>query len=106
MSEKLNDFSKILLATSAINYMASQIDSVNKEMKAVQMGVPKHAEAIQSNIDYRNGVLLGSVQKLAEIMNELGDCMSNNDIVMPIDEKITTPAFDIIVHGEDAIEPE
>jgi hypothetical protein len=97
MTQKLDSFSKILLATVTINYLASMLDGVNSDMKFIPDPDKVHAEGIQK----RQVALENAVEKLKEVMNELGDAM---DAVCPIDEYVTEPAFNVLCHGHDNVE--
>lgn len=97
---KLDSFSKILLATQSINYMANIAHSVNQQIK----GIPDPQGIFKPGIKHRDELLKLVVSKLGEVMNELGHCLNNADSVSPIDERITKQAFDIIIHGKDNVE--
>lgn len=100
MQEKLDSLSKILVATGAINYMAAQIYTVNDQMKFIPDKDGIHKEGIR----VKDEVLAQAVIKLSEIMEDLGDLINAHDCISPIDEYITTPAFDIIVQGNDDVD--
>lgn len=105
--EKLDSLSKIMLATGAINYMAVSIDSVNEQIKMTKLaykGKEKefddiHGEGIQS----RNEVLAETVKELGAIMEKLGNLINNQDALCPLDQYVTTPAFNVIVQGKDDV---
>ena len=97
--DKLDSFSKILLATGTINYLAAAINSVNEEMKFA----PDHERYHVSGIERRDAALLTASVKLSEIMNALGGVL---DEVCAIDEYVTTPAFEVLVHGKDDVNGE
>ncbi len=104
--KKLDSFSKIIVATSAINYMANQLSAVNEQVKMIaathkgggDMGV------FEDSINAKDEALAEAVKKLGEIMEELGNCINNCDATCRIDERVTKEAFNIIVHGKDNIE--
>ena len=100
MEEKLDSFSKILIATGQINYMASSINSVNMQIKTVSddKGTFKH------RIDQRDKALADAVCKLGEVMEDLGDLINVQDCISPIDERVSNVPFEIIIHGKDEIE--
>ncbi len=102
MSEKLDYFSKILLATGQINYMASIVDGVNNEIK----WLPNQDGILSAGISEREEVLKSIVDDLTNTLEKLGDLMNGQDMCKPIDERITAPAFHILVHGEDELETE
>lgn len=99
-TERLDDYSKILIATNAINYMANNIDRVNSQMKTVKLDI----NTIKEGIKQRDEALSVAVESLGQIMENLGNIMNDHDISGAIDEKITAPAFDIIIHGKDTIQ--
>lgn len=99
MSEKLDNLSKILLATGAINYMASAVDSVNEQMKFV----PDPEGVHKPGITERDDILQQTWIKLGEIMENLADVMNSHDCICPIDVRATKAAFDIIIHKKDDV---
>lgn len=98
--EKLDSFSKIIVATSAINYMANSLSTVNQQMKMIPDEKGYHADGIKQKDELLNSV----VNKLGDIMEELGNCINNCDAICPIDERVTSEAFAIILHGKDDVE--
>lgn len=97
MSEKLDSFSKILLATGTINYLASIIEEVNKDMKVFASPGNVHAAGVQR----REAALETALYHLKEVMEALGNAMNE---VCPIDQYVTTPAFNVLIHGHDDVE--
>ena len=104
--EKIDSFSKILLATQTINYMAAQINQVKKDMEHI-VSQNQHnnqgsvARASANDKEYLLGLCVG---RLSDIMELLGNHMNNTDTIMPIDRRITDTAFEIIIHGKDNVE--
>lgn len=99
--EKLDDFNKILIATAQINYMASAIHGVNVQMKMTGLAKEKvHAPGVKE----KDRLLAETVKTLGEVMEDLGNYMSGADCICPIDVRVTTPAFEIIIHGKDDVE--
>lgn len=105
-NEKLDSLSKILVATSAINYMANTLFSVNQQMRQVVHLKPELEKVHGSGMDYRDSLLANTVVKLGQIMEELGNCMNEQDCISPIDVRITKEAFSIILEGNDDVEQE
>ena len=99
MDNKLDSFSKIMLATGAINYMANCINSVNEQIKFVPDPDQVHSEGIKQ----RDAILFDTWGKLGDIMEELGNLMNDHDCISPIDVRATKAAYDIIVHGKDDV---
>lgn len=97
--EKLDTYSKILLATQSINYMANTVNSVNEQIKMI----PVKSQTIGDGITGRDNALFSVEKQLLKIMEELGDFMNANDISSDIDIRITKEAFSIL-HGNDNIE--
>jgi hypothetical protein len=110
MSQKLDSLSKILLATGAINYMAASIDSVNEQIKMMKPTYKKavpdldfdevHGEGIKA----RDELLAEVVADLAPILEKMGNLINGQDAICAIDEYITAPAFNVILHGHDDTE--
>lgn len=105
-NEKLDSLSKVLVATSAINYMANTLYSANQQMKYVVGLHPEEGKAHVDGITHRDEVLSQAVKGLADIMEELGNCMNEHDCISPIDVRITKEAFSVIIKGQDDVEQE
>jgi len=95
--EKLDNISKIIIATSTISYMASNLSRVNEQLKMLSIKLPELKD--QTNV--HDIVLKKTVAQLAHIMEDLGNYISDVGIVAPIDERVTKEAFEIVVHGKD-----
>ena len=102
--EKLDPQSKILLATGAINYLANQLHSLNKQMKMAVHLRPECKDIFEDGIKNRDEILENSIVRLKIVMEELSDCLNDCDAVQAIDVKVVTPAFDVLVHGKDSLE--
>lgn len=101
--EKLDDLSKILLATGAINYMANALHSVNNTMKIVIHQNPKEKEVFEAGIKHKDELLKRTVSTLGQLMEYLGECMNAHDCICEIDVRATKEAFNIIVHKNDDV---
>lgn len=95
--EKLDSLSKILLATGSINYMAASIDSVNEQIRMM----PDKEGIYKEGIEHRDEVLAETVKDLAKVMNRLGDLINAQDACCPLDQYVTLPPFNVVVHGHD-----
>lgn len=97
MSQKLDVFNKILLATGSINYLASAVYNLNEQMKTIAdpKGIFKEFN------EKRDDDLVKVLDHLKEAMEILG-----NSIEEPcaIDVYVTTPAFNVVMHGHDDVE--
>jgi hypothetical protein len=99
--ERLDSFSKILIATAQINYMAASINNVNEQIKLTGLAKnPVHAEGVRE----KDELLDAAVEKLAAIMEDMGNYINNNDCICPIDERVAQVPFEIIVHKKDEVE--
>lgn len=97
-NEKLDDFSKIVLATSSIAYMASQINRVI-------LSTPNPPDAAtEYNLEEGRDLLTFSLQRLIPIMNALATHLNDAGIARHIDERATSPAFEVCVYGFDETE--
>jgi hypothetical protein len=94
--EKLDSFSKILLATQSINYMSNVVNAANQQIKVL----PDEEGIFTSGIKDRDALLDIVIYKLSDIMQDLGDYMNNSDCISPIDERITEQAFKIVIYGK------
>lgn len=101
MAEKLDQLSKILLATGTINYLATSMFCVNKDMKYLVHRHPETEKVHGGGIKEKDEVLDEVIGKLTEVMELLGNTLSNCDAVCPLDQYVTTPAFQVVVHGND-----
>ena len=97
--QKLDSFSKILLATQTINYMAHTLCRVNEALKRF----PDHHAVISEGNKDREEVIKTTLKKLSDIMEELGNVLNNYDCTLPIDERVTKGAFEIVIHGKDNV---
>lgn len=99
--EKLDSFSKILLATGAINYMAASLNSVTQQIAFI----PKNVSETAAESVIRNNAELDKVLvALKDTMENFGNFMDGIDCVCPIDVRIYEVPFDIILHGNDNVE--
>lgn len=95
--QKLDSFSKILIATGQINYMAASIDSVNQQMKFIPDEKNVHAGGIEA----RDILLEQTVKKLTEVMNDLGEIINAHDCICAIDVRVSKVPFEILIEGKD-----
>lgn len=96
--ERLDQFSKILLATQALQYMSHCIFSTNVQLDGVD-----HASAVR--VVSRHKKVLDDVAKgLGKLMEEVGEYINGSDMICPIDERITAEAFKVVVHGKDLVD--
>ncbi len=72
-------------------------------MKAVVHATPENSAVFEEGIKEKDAILEETVKKLGIIMEDLGNLINNCDAISPIDERVTKPAFDIIVHGKDDV---
>lgn len=101
LPQRLDSFSKILIATGQINYMASSIDGVNEQIKISGLGEKDvHKEGLQQ----RERVLSEVVRDLSKVMNKLGDIINSHDCICAIDMRIAKIPFEIIVSGMDEVD--
>lgn len=97
--EKLDSFSKILLSTHAIIYMANQIHQVNEQLKMV----PSKDPILIGCVGKADSFLKETSELLSKMMEDVGEFINDNDIGMPIDSKVMSPIFKIM-QGEDNVE--
>ncbi len=97
--EKLDNFNKILIATSAINYMASSVNMVNEQLKMMP-----NIKPFEEGIEVKNKFLEVTLLQLSKIMEDMGNFINSGDIICPLDVRVTTPAFEIIIGGKDNVD--
>ncbi|MBC9913152.1 hypothetical protein [Chitinophaga varians] len=100
MSEKLDTYSKILLATQTINYLASNMNTVITQVRSI----PGMSQIQIDGAAATEEVLIAALSQLTTVMEALGDYVNNVDMVCTIDERVTNAAFDILIHGKDKVE--
>ncbi|MES2733590.1 MAG: hypothetical protein V4714_17735 [Bacteroidota bacterium] len=99
---RLDAFSKILLATQTINYLANNVNAVIQDIKTIAFRDQIHAVQLENSFTAKEMYLSGIVDDLVEIMNDLGDFCNGGDMVMPVDEKATENAFRILNEDDSA----
>ncbi|MGN7818818.1 hypothetical protein ACTJJB_01740 [Chitinophaga sp. 22536] len=100
MSEKLDTYSKILLATQTINYLASNMNTVITQVRSI----PGMSQIQIDGAAATEEVLIAALGQMTTVMEALGDYVNNVDMVCAIDERITNAAFQILIHGKDNVE--
>lgn len=94
MSEKLDDYSKIIIATASINYMAHQINTVIAQTKGI------NNPEVQKMVNDNETVLFDFKGRIHEICEDMANFMNAVDMVQPIDDRIVTTVIEIL-NGED-----
>lgn len=95
--EKLDSFGKILLATGNINYLAAAIHGLNEQMRFI----PDSDGVHKPGIEKRDNDLADALAHLTQAMEILGNSLEEP---CAIDVYVTTPSFQVIMHGHDDIE--
>ena len=110
MTEKLDLFSKILLATSTINYMASTLNAVNEQYKValVSEGIDEEDNGLSKNI--LATLIADQDKKLQEltmgltgIIRDFGNYLNKKDCVCAIDARIYKPSSEILLEDKDEV---
>lgn len=96
---KLDNFSKILLATAQINYQAASLNGVVEQQKL--MGLRTE---IGERIRQTDEVLQNAANSLTQIMVRMADYINNVDCICPLDVRVSRVPFEILVHGKDETE--
>lgn len=109
MSEKLDDFSKILLATSTINYMASNLNDVKRDYEFLNSDSTNERsqiadKAMKDGLENHKKYLASTLKRLCDTIEELGNYMDGRDMVCAIDERVYDAPLDILLHGKDEVE--
>ncbi len=100
MTQKLDTFSKIILATGSINYLASMVEGVNSEMKMTP-GFMSEGSVHKEGVDKRDKDMDEALALLEQVMGKLGNSLEEQ---CAIDIYVTTPAFNVLIHGHDDVE--
>lgn len=108
---KLDDYSKILLATSQINMLANNLNQVKSGralFKALNNRPFLNDEtATETETDTEiDKALNKAVDKLTAIYQKLADVLNDIDAVSPIDERISKVPGEILLFGMDETEEE
>lgn len=93
--QRLDNFSKIILATGTINYLASSIEGVNAQMKMIK------GDGFKELTGKLDDDLEKATKLLTEVMEVLGNSLPET---CSIDQYVTTPAFMVVMHGHDEVE--
>lgn len=91
---KLELISKVLLATSAINYIALSMSELSK-------GIDPASTRGENYVDEE---LLILVRSLTNTYEHLANFMNNHDAICPIDERVLNPISEILIFGKDETE--
>jgi len=111
MPEKLDLFSKILLATSTINYMASSLNAVNEQYKDVLYLEEKvrddndiSTKALETLVADQDKKLEEVSENLAGILKSFGNYLHKKDCVCAIDARIYKLSSEILLEGKDEVD--
>lgn len=98
--ERLDSYSKILLATASINYLAHQVFQVNEACK--NLFDPKGM--LSEGIEAKNQLLQETVTKLTAIVEDLANYTNETDITQHIDERVLNEPLRVLIFNEDEVE--
>lgn len=102
--QRLDAFSKILLATGQINWMANSLNGVIADYRMVTSASDgKSQNLIKEFLKDKEAFMDEVVGALSKIMEDLGDYLNNGDMVSEIDIRVGKAPFDIL-HGKDEVE--
>jgi hypothetical protein len=94
-----SDLNKILIATATINYLASNLNLLTNSLFGTGVMEPQSPYILKSAKECETQ-LKKTKEKLVELMEELGNFMSNRDAVDEADIHFTGPAFDVVYSRE------
>jgi len=110
MTEKLDLFSKILLATSTINYMASSLNAVNEQYKVALAAecIDEEDNGLSKNIlttlvAEQDKKLEALTNGLIDMIRDFGSYLNKKDCVCAIDARIYKAPSEILVEGKDEV---
>ncbi len=106
MSQKLESFAKILLATGQINYMAASLEGVTKDYRILASGVAKSEKFIKVGLAEKEKMLRKVSDQLNKTMEMLADFLNNRDCICQIDVRVSRAPFEILLNGMDDNEKE
>lgn len=102
MTDKLESFAKILLATGQINYMAASLEGVTKDYRLLSTTeATKGEKFIRDGLIEKEKMLKKVSDHLNVIMENLADFLNNRDCVCVIDSRISKVPFEILIDGMD-----
>jgi hypothetical protein len=96
--EKLDDYSKILIATASINYMSHQLNTVIAQAQQLKV-LGLESDFVKKNED----VLFDFKGRIHEIAEDFANFMNECDMTQPIDERLLSPSFEVL-NGKDNVE--
>ncbi|MCF2487504.1 hypothetical protein [Dyadobacter sp. CY347] len=110
--QRLDSMSKILLATSTINYMANAVNSVisDYQMIITVNSTPDSPQSESSKKIMSDGLkekedfMAEMANKLSGILEEFGDYINGCDMVCAIDMRIYNAPCDILLMGKDLVD--
>lgn len=101
LPKRLDHFSKIIIATGQINYMASSVNGVNLQLKAIRKQDEDFLrELIKTNDEFLKEVVVD----LKNIMEKVGNYINGVDCICPIDVRVSKVPFEIVVENKDEVE--
>lgn len=99
--ESLPKINKIMLATGAINYMATHIHTINREMSFTNgiHGDSPHRQSLHE----QQQTLSKAILHLDNVMQCLAEYMNGYDCLTSLDTLLLTPVFEVVSGGKDDV---
>jgi len=97
--QNLDDFSKILIATGNINYVANALSTLLAQRKMLT-GDNKEIQEINAEMEAE---LADTVEQLSGIYERLLDHMNDRDAVCEIDVRLSKVPCEILLEGMDEV---
>lgn len=97
--ERLDNFSKILLATGQINFVANTLKSVINGYKTLPV-----TDFSKTAISDHEEKLAGVLGELTMTLQSLADYMNDGSMVCQIDERVSSAASEILFFDMDEVE--
>lgn len=110
--QRLDSMSKILLATSTINYMANTINGVISNYQLINtvnsIAYPDQSElsktAMANGLTEKQAFMAEMVKKLSDVVEDFADYINNCDMICQIDLRINSVPCDILLMGNDLVD--
>lgn len=110
--QRLDNMSKILLATSTINYMANTINGVSGDYRLILSvnSAPESTiseifkKATEDDLVAQQNFLSDMTARLSGIVEEFADYINSKDMICQIDQRINSVPCDILLLGKDLVD--
>lgn len=97
---RLDSFSKILVATGQINYMAASINGANEQLKFIPDENGFHTNGIKES----DKLLADVVNDLSGVLEKMANLINAHDCICAVDLRVSKVPFEILIRKMDECE--